>query len=266
MNDKKLFVSLVLTISILMVQVGVVLAAPVLQHSSLVSGAVQSITLETDPTSGVTTTVIALAAADQTSQILRVSLRTAEKLGLLTVDADGKPVINDLALGTEIEVDSALIIPDEEVDRHPVGNALATFFPEIADYNTIMEFHNQGVGFGTIAQALWLTKKLGGDSTTFADLIFAKQTGDYSAFALNGDDTAPKNWGQLRKEILNGVKIGNLGSVMSNKDPQANPDPEKSQDKAKDLNKDQSKDKGNDKSKDKSNNGNGEGNDKGKKK
>ncbi len=69
------------------------------------------------------------------------------------------------------------------------------------DYETIMSAHEQGVGFGAIAQALWLTTKLEGNAEIFEILIEAKQTGDFSAFVLE-DGSSPENWGQLRKAII----------------------------------------------------------------
>ena len=65
-----------------------------------------------------------------------------------------------------VEIDPTTVIPDQQENQHPVGNALATFFSDIEgiDYDTIMAAHENGVGFGVIAQALWLTSELGGDA------------------------------------------------------------------------------------------------------
>jgi hypothetical protein len=76
-----------------------------------------------------------------------------------------------------------------------------------------MTAHEDGVGFGVIAQALWLTNELGGDSTTFQALVEAKQSGDYSAITL-ADGSTPDNWGDVVKSLKKG---DNLGSVMSGK-------------------------------------------------
>jgi hypothetical protein len=75
-----------------------------------------------------------------------------------------------------------------------------------------MEAHTDGNGFGVIAQALWLIKKLGGSANDFVLLLEAKKTGDYQAFVLE-DGTIPTSWGQLRRAISS-----NLGNVMSQKD------------------------------------------------
>jgi hypothetical protein len=90
---------------------------------------------------------------------------------------------------------------------------LSDFFSDMlgVDYETIMTFHEDGVGFGVIAQALWLTNKLEGDSTTFEALLEAKQSGDYSAITL-ADGSTPDNWGDVVKSLKKG---DNLGSVIS---------------------------------------------------
>lgn len=223
MLKTKFIISLVLTITILLSQVGAVLVAPALQGPALITGTVQSITLETDINTGITTVLVSLLDENELSRMLRISLETAIPLGLVVLDGDGNPVINDSALGQSIEIDPTTVIPDEEVDRHPVGNALATFFTDISglNYDQIMTAHNKGMGFGVIAQALWLTTKLEGNSDVFQLILHAKESGDYSAFIL-GNGSTPKNWGQLRKAILDANKNGSLGIVMSNKDKNKN--------------------------------------------
>jgi len=215
MNKTKFFFSLLLSASILVVQVGSVFAAPAIQADTPVGGTVQSITLETDPTTGVITVIMTLMDENQLSQSARVSLESAITLGLVALDGDGNAMINELALGQPFEVDPAFLIPDVEEEQHPVGNALATFFSDIAglDYEAIMTAHDEGMGFGVIAQALWLTTKLEGNAEIFQSILQAKQTGDYSAFTVDG--TTPSNWGQLKKAILNTDKKNGVGAVMS---------------------------------------------------
>jgi len=245
MHRMKFFISIVLTIIILMVQVGGVFAAPALQASTPITGTVQSITLEADSTTGVTTVIVKLMDSNQISKPLRVSQETAIALGLVTLDGDGNPVINKLALGEPIEIDPTNVIPDQEVSRHPVASALATFFSDIEgiDYDTIMSAHENGVGFGVIAQALWLTSELGGDSQLFQDLLYAKEHKDYSAFSdFTEDGTTPKSWGQLRKVLLSKKSLGIVISNHENNGNHANGNGN-------------NKDK--DKNKDKNNNGNG---------
>jgi hypothetical protein len=255
MRKSNLLISFILAVGILIVQAGGAFAGSISHSSALITGTVQKITLEKDPSTGVTTILVEIQGKGQSSQTVRLSQETAIQLGLVTLDVDGL-VINDLALGGTIEINPASVIPLRERDRHPVGNALATFFSDIAEeetlYTVIMDMHENGVGFGVIAQALWLTKELpGGDLEDFEALLLAKQTGDYNAFTLE-DGTAPKNWGQLRRAIWEGKKAGNLGSIMSNKDDQGNGnDPDNGDGKP--------NDKGNQGS-----NGNKPGNDKGK--
>lgn len=170
--------NLVFVTSILFLQVGGVLAAPALQTSDPVFGMVQRIILETDSTTGVTIVIVDLVDDNQLLQSVRVSQEKAIELGFVVINGDGNPGINKLALGKAIEIDRADVLPDQEENQHPVGSALATFFSDIAglDYESIMAAHKQGIGFGTIAQSLWLTKKLEGNLKVFEALLKAKQT------------------------------------------------------------------------------------------
>lgn len=223
MSSIKLLLGTILTFMIALSQVGGVLAAPISQEVSPLSGTVQSITLEADPTTGVVTVMVAILDSNQMVQTVRLSQETAVSLGLIVLDGDGNPVINEPALGAGVEIDPSTVIPDQEKSQHPVANALATFFSDIqgVDYDLIMSAHQEGVGFGVIAQALWLTERLGGNSEIFDDIIQAKTSGDYSAFLLE-DGTTPQNWGQLRKAILNGDKKNGLGLIMSHHDNPGN--------------------------------------------
>lgn len=217
MKKVKFIISLIFIASILFGQVGGVFAAPAIQNPIPVSGMVQRIILETDSTTGVTIVIVDLLDSSQMLQSVRISQETAMVLGLVVLSGDGKPGINNLALGKSIEIDPTDVIPTQEESQHPVGSALATFFSDLAgvDYESIMTVHEQGVGFGIIAQMLWLTKKVEGDLEVFQTIVHAKQTGDYSAFILT-DGSTPKNWGQLRKSILE--QDNGLSLVVSNKD------------------------------------------------
>jgi hypothetical protein len=84
------------------------------------------------------------------------------------------------------------------------------------DYETVMDYHDDGVGFGVIAQALWITNALDGDSETFAAILEAKQNNDYSAITLP-DGSTPQNWGQFRKAVMHDRDKSkeNLGAIMS---------------------------------------------------
>ena len=222
MKQTKILMSFVLAFTILVMQVGAVFAAPDLQGSVVFTGMVQSITLGTDTVTGVTTIAVTLSDGGAL-QTVRLNLEKAITLGLVLRNGDGSPVINESALGQTIEVDSAAVIPDEQEAQHPVGAALAAFFSDVLnlDYDTIMAAHKEGTGFGIIAQALWLTRKLDGDVEVFLAILEAKKTGDFSAFLLE-DGTTPRNWGELRKAILDGSRKGGLGIIMSGKDNTSN--------------------------------------------
>ena len=219
MKSFRILISFGLAICALSAQTGVVFAAP---PATLLMGTVQSITLETDVNTAVTTVLFTIVDANNAPQTVRVSQVTALSLRLITTNENGMPVINPKALGRMVQIDQAVLITEDEADLHPVGDALATFFSDITNYDTIMAARNEGFGFGVIAQTLWMTQKLAEDLEMdtlelFAAILEAKSTGDYSAFELE-DGSTPQNWGQFRKAVLDGDKKGNLGIVMSNKD------------------------------------------------
>jgi hypothetical protein len=247
----KIFVSLLLAVSILIVQTGGVFSVSALQTSPALEGTTQSITLETYSTTGMTMVFVTVADGDQFFQTVRITEKTAKDLGLVMLDGDGNLIINDSALGQQIEISPDMVLPDKDEERHPVANALATYFSDIEDldYDTIMLTHSDGIGFGVIARALWLTSKLEGNAEVFQALLLAKETGDYTAFTLN-DGTTPKNWAELQKALFDGKKPANLGAIMSNQDGGSGNNPEKNQEK----------DNGKDKEKEKDNGSNGKRN------
>lgn len=257
MNNRTFF-SLILAISILIVHVGGASAAPALQDSPVISGKVHRITLDTDSNTGLAIVIVELVGRGQGKQLVRISQETALALGLLGLDSDGKPVINELMLGMTIAIEQVEVLPSPEEKRHPIGDALATFFFEglgtdnKAVYDAIMKAHTDGVGFGLIAQALWLTDALPGSSLEdFDAILMAKETNVYTAFLL-ADGTTPKNWAQLRDAILGGEKIKKLGPVMNASNDNGN---NGNQDQIKENNKDKDNEK---------NSGNNPGEDKGK--
>lgn len=124
-------------------------------------------------------------------------------------------VIAFVILASQVIAVGAAPVAQED---HPVGFSLAQFFTDLlgVDYDTIMEYHKEGAGFGTIAQALWMTNALEGDTTTFAAIVEAKMNNDYSSIVLP-DGTSPKNWGQFRKSVMSDREKSkeNLGAIMS---------------------------------------------------
>jgi len=213
----RLFTSLFLVLALLATTAGTVFA----QETTPITGTVESVVLETDATTGEKTVVVSVSdEITGTSQTVRLSLADAESLGLIITDTvTGESTVVVGVEGTPIEIDPTLVIPGEEETseeaQHPVGSSLSDFFSELlgVDYETIMTFHDDGVGFGVIAQALWLTNNLEGDTETFEALLEAKQSGDYSAITL-ADGSTPDNWGDVVKSLKKG---DNLGSVMSGK-------------------------------------------------
>ncbi len=215
-KSTKFLVSFVLALVVLVGQVSAAFAA-----SKLISGTVHSITLETNANTAVMTALITLLD-DGAPQTVRINIESAIALGLVILGGDGNPVINKSMLGKLIDIEPENVITDETVNQHPVGGALATFFSDIVDldYETIMAAHGEGVGFGVIAQALWLTRKLDGNAEIFLAIIEAKKTEDFSGFAFE-DGTAPTNWGQFKKAVMDGKK-GKSGDLMAEKDNNGN--------------------------------------------
>jgi hypothetical protein len=261
-NMKKFYIGIFLALILMIAPTGLVFA----QESTPITGTVQTVVLETDADTNETVAVVTvLDEATGETQTVTLDIETAASLGLVTTDpATGDSTVNEGSIGTVVEIDPATVIDDgeeETEEEHPVGSALGDFFGDVfgADYDTIMAVHEDGVGFGVIAQALWLTNSIDGDTATFQALIEAKQTGDYSAITL-ADGSTPDNWGDVVKSLKKG---DNLGSIMSGK-ADASEDEETSETaihgNGNDGDNGNGKDHGNGKDKDKDNNGNGNGN------
>lgn len=262
MKRIKILLSIVLATIFLATQIIAVGAAPANQEDTPpIAGTVDSITLETDAETGITTVLVTLIDEMEVTQTVRLSLEDATALGLLIDDE----TINPDAIGNPTEIDPALVIPDEpdeteEEAQHPVGSAISDFFSSIlgVDYETVMGYHDDGVGFGVIAQALWMTKALEGDSETFAAILEAKISKDYSGFELE-DGSEPENWGQFRKAVMRDREKSkeNLGAIMSGRadDGQGEEVQDEAQNNGNGNNPDKDKGNGSDKNKDKGNNG-----------
>jgi hypothetical protein len=213
---KKILTSIILMLALVAMTAGTAFA----QEATEIAGTVQTVEFETNAETGETVVVVSLLDALGATQTIKLSLETAASLGLITTDPiSGESTVAEGAIGSEVVIDPAVVIPDEVVEeeeaQHPVGSALSEFFSTLfgVDYDTIMEQHENGVGFGVIAQALHLTSQVEGDTATFVALIEAKQSGDYSAITL-ADGSTPDNWGDVVKSLKKG---SNLGSVMSGK-------------------------------------------------
>ena len=216
---KKLFTSMFIVLALLAMTAGTAFA----QDATAITGTVQTVVIETDTTTGESVVVVTLLdEATGTTQTVNISLETAATLGLVTTDpTTGESTATEGATGTTVVIDPTTVIPEEdttvptEENQHPVGSALTDFFSGLlgVDYEKIMSYHDEGVGFGVIAQALWLSKNLDGGTDTFEALLDAKQSGDYSAITLP-DGSTPDNWGDVVRSHKKGE---NLGSVMSHR-------------------------------------------------
>lgn len=251
MKITKFLIRLLCVLAVLVAQVSVVFAAP-----ELITGTVQSITLETNTNTAVTTVLVTLLE-NEASQTVRLTIESAITLGLVILGGDGNPVINESILGKLIEIKPTTVINDEQ-NQHPVGDALATFFSDITglNYATIMAAHDQGTGFGVIAQALWLTRKLEGNAEIFLAILDAKKTKDFSAFVLD-DGTTPANWGQFKKAVMDGKK-GKPGVALADVENNGNRNSNTNGNNGNSNNNGNAKDKN---KKDKENNGRGNGQD-----
>jgi hypothetical protein len=270
MTGTKTIYSILLATVLLATQIIAVSAAPAKQDTAPITGTVESITL--DATTGVTTVLVTLTDdITGATHTVRLSLEDATSLGLVTTEGAANPD----AIGTSTTIDPAMAIPDmpegttTQEAQHPVGSALSNFFSDLlgVDYQTIMDYHDDGVGFGVIAQALWMTNALGGDSDTFAAILNAKQTKDYSAITLP-DGSTPQNWGQFRKAVMSNRDKSkeNLGAIMSGRADNGQNDETQVNSQNNGNGNGPDKDKsnnGNGPNKDKSNNGNGPNKDKG---
>ena len=259
----KFLVSAFLGLVLVMGQFRSVHAAPRQDEDSLITGTVQSVVIEADAENEAQAVVVTILLESGEMQTVRLDVATALLLGLVYVDASGVLVVDASKIGTEVMIDPEVLLPEPPVvdDKdHPVGGKLADFFSNLfgVDYDMVMASHDDGFGFGVIAQALWLTNKLGGDVVLFQTILNAKETGDYSMIILP-DGSIPQSWGQFKKAVLNGEHGNGLGDVMSDGNGQGKPDdPANGNGKPENPGNGNKPDStGQDKDKDKGNNGNG---------
>lgn len=231
MFKTKLFASILLIAAVLFVQVGMVAAAPPAQDPTPITGNITAITTDTD--SNGTTTILVTLVENGVERTVRLSVETAASLNLVEVDSEtglpvldpntGLPVVDDTQVGQDVTIDPTKVIPDapvEEVEVHPISALLASFFG--MDGAVVDGYHQDGFGFGVIAQALWMSQNLNGDATTAGLILEAKKSGDYSAFTLP-DGSTPTNWGQFKKAVSG--KKNNLGVIVSGKAENETTDP-----------------------------------------
>ena len=217
---------LILVVTLLFAQVGSVLAAPSSQETTPITGTIESVVPETDA-NGVTTFLVTLTDDQGGTQTVRISLETALALELVQTDpgtgeplldpVTGEPLVVEGLAGQPIEIDPATVIPDEttgeEEPVHPIAAILAAFFDE--DPGVVNDYHQDGFGFGVIAQALWMSQNLNEDASLAELILDAKRSGDYSELEsyLPEGTAVPTNWGQFKKLVQE--KKNNLGVIVS---------------------------------------------------
>jgi hypothetical protein len=222
MNRKKILTLFVLIIILTMLPLSSVLAAPSQQDptppppesTEPIVGIVTAIEVQGDPALDNVIVVVTLTDTDGVVQTVELTLEAATSLGLVIVNPDGTVVANDALIGTEISIDPTLVIPEV---TNKVANAIADFFATLfaTDAATIMAYHEEGMGFGVIAQAGFMAYALEGDGTMMEAILLAKQSGDFSTLVLP-DGMVVSNWGELRKAVLtNDKSLKNLGAIMS---------------------------------------------------
>jgi hypothetical protein len=209
-------------------QVGTVFAAPATQDGTI-SGEIVSVEPSTPDANGDPTYLVTVN--DGTGeQTVRISYDTAVDLGLFVIDPNtnepaldpitGNPLLDPDKVGTLIEIPQDAIIPDEEPeegDVHPISQILADFFN--MDAGVIDQYHDDGFGFGVIAQALWMSQGLTesdeGDPALTGCILDAKKNGTYGDCFDFGDEPVPTNWGQFKKMLKEDKDKHNLGVIVS---------------------------------------------------
>ena len=219
MFKAKFLAGILLVVAVLFAQVGTAFAAPVVQEAPTITGTVVALAKETD-FNGVTTVLVTVQDDLGTTQQYRISVDTAVALGLATVDPlTNEVTLADITVPPTVTVDPTTVIADEE-PFNPVAAILASFFG--VSTTTINQYHEGGFGFGVIAQALWMSRDVEGntDFVLAGDILRVKQSRDYETFFLNHPeyadqfgDNMPTNWGQFKK-LLSENK-NNLGVVVS---------------------------------------------------
>jgi len=287
----KVSIGVLLAIILLATQVFVAGAAPSNLDSTNI-GNIDKIEVQTDPDT-LESTVLVTVTDETGTKIVELSLETALAFDPpLVTEIDGFLVPNEELVDTDITIDPATVISSEPVEesteeQHPVASALSDFFFDIfsIEYDTIMTYHEDGVGFGVIAQALWMTNALTSDDEVilppdltpealFGLILDAKKDKNFGGLGITlPDGSEPTNWGQFRKAIMSDHEKAkeNLGAIMSGRAEKPSDETllleqgidlksnngngiEKSNNGKNDASKDKSN-KANEKSKEKSNNG-----------
>lgn len=229
MFKAKLLTGLVLVMAVLFAQVGTAFASPAAQDTTPITGTIVEVTTETDE-NGVTTVLVTVQDDMGATQTVRLSVETAEALGLVTVDPATNAVTVVAQPGQAVEIDPTTVIVDEGGEAvHPIAAILGSFFG--VDPALVNEYHEDGFGFGVITQAMWISRNVNGDASVAGLILQAKESGDFSNILLTDgtvltmpDGSVPSNWGQFKKALLD--KKNNLGVIVSgHADPEGTEDP-----------------------------------------
>lgn len=186
-----------------------------------IDGTVESCETGTDNFTGETIVVCVINLPDGGgTQTIRLSVQAAVDNGLASVAVDGTVTIT-ATQGQAISIEETLLLPDPctmpEDASHPISKILSNHFcGELGTgYDEIQTLHEAGFGFGEIVQACSMALKLNGTGSLCADILYAKQSHDYSQLTLP-DGTTVSNWGQLRKAVLgHDKKSSTLGPIVS---------------------------------------------------
>lgn len=214
MNKTKLMLTLVLAFAFLFAQVGNVAAAPAQQGTTSITGTVTQVTCQTDST-GTNTFTVTLDTTSG-SQTVTIDQATAISLGLVTADSTGTVDCASDAVTQELSADAGKTVTvtptptTTEEPTNPISTLLGAFFG--VDASTIDGWHQDGTGFGVIAQALWMSKNLDG-AISAEDILQAKKDGSGTFTLADGTVITYTNWGQFKKQLLE--KHNNLGNVVS---------------------------------------------------
>ena len=202
-HKTKLLTGVLLVLAVLFAQVGTALAAPAAQVTTDTF-----VGLTADPATQ--TVLVTYKDTLGVEQTVRISYDTAVQMGLISVDPTTGAVTVLAKTDDPITIDPNTVIPDQEEPVNPVAAFLAKFFG--LEPAVVQDYHEEGFGFGVIAQALWMQKNLDDDAITAEMILQAKENHNYSTIILP-DGTNPTNWGQFRKALLD--KKNNLGVIVS---------------------------------------------------
>jgi len=197
-----------------------------------ISGVVEDIEIvtEVDPDTGETTITVLVTLVDELGETHKLGMSLEKAIELDLVDENGDPIVNigedvvEIPLSDDIEV-----IEEDEEAQHPVALALAEVFNELLglEKGEIMGYHEDGMGFGVIAQACWMAYMLNdpddpnATGITPRDILDAKKDHTLGSIdpELLGVEETPTNWGQFKKAVLKSGKVqknlANLGAIMS---------------------------------------------------